>query len=196
MAYTKRPMPPVTPQLRADSALLDNMPVVLPAIFESWDHTASLEGTWRRIHNRLGNEVRAYLPRQRCYHTNGKLHVREAFDRLSQEGLFVQHVIRYTPVSKQSINALIILDRLRATRFLESVQGECWSIAAHPGGEHCLLRLTGDVALFDAILGAGHQRVYWMDRTATETCAAQVRFAYDQLFLPKRGEWVLPEAKE
>lgn len=188
-------MPLLTLRAPVDSALLGDLPVVVPAIFESWDRTLGLDETWRRIKDRLGNGVRSYLPGQRYYPTNGKLHVKEAFDRLSQEGLFVQHAVRYTPTPQESINAIIVVDRVAASRFVESVRRECSSIAAHPGPDGCLLRLSGGVGLFDAILGAGRHPVYWIDRVGTASCPARVRFAYDQLFHPGLGEWVMPEVR-
>lgn len=184
--------PPLQMGRAGSTSVLRDMPLVVPAVFESYGRTQSLDRTWTLIRERLGSSVRAYLPRQRYYPTNGKRHVRNAFSVLSEEGLFVQYVVQYQPSVESGVDAFVLDEHRRATEFLKSARADCTMVKAHPGKDECLLRVAGTHGLFDRLVDAGTRRVYWLNRQATTSCGARVRFAYEQLFDPTTGEWCLP----
>jgi hypothetical protein len=189
-------LPPVAatpPRSAACDRVLRDTPLVVPAVFEAWGHTQSLEKTWRVIKQRLGSSVRTYLPRQHYYPTNGKQHVKHAFDVLSQEGLFVQYSVRYRPLVEGSVDAFVLIDEQRAGEFVKRIRRDCTMIATHPGAHECLCRVAGGQQVFDAVLEAGGSRVFWVNHRATDSCPSRVRFAYEQLFDPRTGAWLLPE---
>lgn len=98
------------------AGLLRDVPLVVPAIFEGWRETLSFDKTWRRIKDRLGTGVREYVPRQRYCATNGKRHVKGAYDALSQEGLFVQYAAHYRG-PEGSVSAFVRVDQAVAAGF-------------------------------------------------------------------------------
>ncbi len=176
--------------------LLREVPLVVPAIFEGWGVTLSLDKTWRRIKDRLGSSVRSYVPRGRCYVTNGKRHVRNAYAALSEEGLFVQYAVHYRPRPTDDVEAFVRCESKRAAAFVAGVRAECSMLAVHPGAEECLFHVAGSARLLDVLMNAGIRRLYWVNRRATDACGVRVRFAYERLFDPKHGEWLLPEARD
>lgn len=176
------------------TGLLRDLPLVVPAIFEGWRETLSLDKTWRRIKDRLGGTVRHYLPGRRYCVTNGKHHVKAAYESLSQEGVFVQYAVRYQ-VPGDNIEAFLQCDRAEAAEFLATVRDDCTMVGIHPGSTQCLLHVTGGARLLNLVVNAGPTRCFWVNQRATQMCPARVRFAYEQLFNPRQGSWVLPDAK-
>lgn len=176
--------------------LLRDVPLVVPAIFEGWRETLSLDKTWQRIKERLGQHVRSYVPRQRYYATNGKRHVRAAYHALSHEGLFVQYAVHYHPRSADGVEAFVQCDHDVAAAFVERVRDEATLLAMHPGTDRVLFRVAGSARLLPLLLDAGASRCYWVHHRATDECPARVRFAYEKLFDPRTGSWVLPEANQ
>jgi len=174
----------------AREGLLQNSPLVVPATFEAWGRTLSLDGVWRRMKDRLGSSMRDYFPSQRYYATNGKLHVKNAFEVLSREGLFRQFAVR--PSLDNSIEAFAVMDHACIDKFLGAASADCFKIAVHPGSDGCLLRVAGSPRLFDSLLNC-ERRLFWVNRSATKAAGFPVRFAYESLFCPGSGEWLLPE---
>jgi len=167
---------------RSQEDLLRSFPLVVPVIFEGWNRRRSMPGLWTDIRERLGQQVREYVP-TRVHFANGKRHVKDAYETLTRAGLFQQQLIRYAPLATDGIEVIMLLTEPAVVRTL---QPHTRSIEYYEG-DPALLRLVGSTALLDALLslppGAG--TVY----LAQKQRATHVRFCYEDLFDPRRGTW-------
>lgn len=183
--------PPSRAWIAPDRALLQQHPYVVPAIFEAFGEMQSLDAIWKRTKSRLGSSLCQYFPAQRYYPTNGKLHVKQAYETLSAAGLFSQFVVRQQLES--NVEAFVLMDPQCTEEFLQTIRRECSMLAVHPSEEGSLLRLAGNPRVFDSLLNC-EKRLYWVNRAATNARTPKVRFAYESLFRPASAEWILPEA--
>jgi hypothetical protein len=174
-----------TPVLSATSVLLQEVPLVVPVIFEGWNQRASMPRLWAAVHDRLGGRVRDYV-RCRVRRTNGKMHVKHAYEQLTSTGLFRQQVIRYAAFLEDAVEILVVLPDAQS---LDVLRPHSRSIEQYEG-EHLVVRLVGTNGLFNALLSLppGSARLYFVHRQPTNT--ARVRFCYEFLFDPKPGAWV------
>lgn len=172
------------------SRLLRDVPLVVPVVFENWGRRLSLPGVWRAIVDRLGPGVREYVG-GRVYQTNGKQHVREALRALVGEGLFRQYVVRYEPLSSDSLRLLVLVswDRDRVVAFLERVRRDTLLVGVYPTTSGWLLRIDGSPSLLGAIIAARPDRVFFVREEAGPSC----RWRYEILFNPRAGSWLYPQ---
>jgi hypothetical protein len=177
--------PTRTPALVGTSVLLRESPLVVPVIFEGWNQRASMPRLWTAVHDRLGNRVRDYV-RCRVRRTNGKAHVKHAYEQLTNTGHFRQQVIRYATFQEDAVELLVVLPN---TRSLDALRPHARSIEQYEG-TNLVVRLIGTNGLFDALLALppGSARLYFIHRQPAES--PRVRFCYEFLFDPKPGIWI------
>lgn len=89
------------------------VPLVIPALYESWSYPNSLPALWSRIRERLGERARSFV-RRRVRVVNGKSHVRDAFHALRGEGLVRQHIVRYHPLLSRSVEVFMVISAERS----------------------------------------------------------------------------------
>jgi len=174
-------VPPMRPTVQ-------ECPLIVPVVFESWGRRASLQALWDAIHARLGDRVREYVGR-RCYQTNGKSHVRHALRVLSESGMFRQYVVRYRPLLNETLRLLVLTswDERRLQSFEQRIQGDAATIVTYPTASGWLLVLAGMPGLLERVMDAGPDCVYFLrDEEA-------VRFRYEELFDPASSSWKYPD---
>jgi hypothetical protein len=168
----------------------------VPVLFESWLGTQSLSSLWQEIHAHIADHLRAYVPRGRVYHTNGKLHVQRAYQSLNEHGLFRQYLLRYQGWSTDALE-VVLLFRDAAdwiAELIEALRPCAIAIETFFGDEgNAVLRVIGRHELVHAILAAHtdlrehHARVFV--RNPHQDRGARVRFCYELLFNPKTATW-------
>src|SRR6202022_2287168 len=82
---------------------------VIPVTFEMIEQRRSIPLLWNIIFDRLGERVWDYLP-PRINHLphNGKTYVCDALQLLNKSFLIRQHIIRYQPLEKTSIDLIAV----------------------------------------------------------------------------------------
>ena len=173
--------PPTVAAAPRSTEVLHTFPLVVPVIFEGWNRRTSLPQLWRRVDERLGSHLREYCPRRRRELTSP---VTAAYARLTAEGLFRQHAIRYTAFVKDTVEVLAVL---ADPALVDALRLHAVSIEEYEGSPH-VVRLVGTNGLLEAFLSlpAGAVQVYFVQK---HDCPC-VRFCYEFLFLPKTGSWV------
>lgn len=181
-------------------SLLAQQPLVVPVIAESWNQNVTLPSLWTAIHGRLGASIRSYLPRRRLLLVNGKRYVRDAYQALTDAGLFRQQVVRRTDLLPDQVEFVIVGFRM-SDRFLELV-ASLRAIAAMietywivDGG--ALLRVAGPARLLEVLLAGIADMpvdvaVMVVDRGRSRIPVG--RFRYDLLFDPRTG-WRFDRAR-
>jgi hypothetical protein len=174
-------LPPAVGEAPVCTALLREFPLVVPVIFEGWNRRTSLPQLWRSVDQRLGSQLREYVPRRRREPTSP---VTAAYERLTQEGLFRQHTIRYTAFVPDSVEVLAIV---ADPSILGALRLHAVSIEEYAGSP-VVVRLVGTSSLLEAFLSlpAGAVQLYFVHK---RDCPC-VRFCYEHLFVPKSGSWV------
>ncbi len=192
--------PDVMPALPAPTAapVLREQPLVVPVAFEAWN-AESMNGVWMRIRERNGGCLRDYVRRGRIYATNGKRHVREAYGRLCEHGLFRQYLVRYQGWHTGALEIFLFLQRAEEwlAEFAEAVRPSAMAIETYHG-EHgnAVVRIAGNEEAVRTVLGLqddmqryeAHIFVH-RPRSGTEL---SVRFCYEFLFDPTTGAWLFP----
>lgn len=197
-------LPGITPEsipvLKAatDTAVLHDEPLVVPVVFEAWG-AQSMTGIWDGIRARVRHRLRQYLRRGKIYGTNGKLHVRHTYDRLSQQGLFRQYLVRYQGWATGAWEVIVVLRHAGEylAELAEALRPHAVAIETYAGNDgaavvriagteevnRTLLALQDDLQRYDA-------RIFV--HNARRANDATVRFCYELLFDPSTGEWVFP----
>ncbi|HEY4360276.1 MAG TPA: hypothetical protein VGN17_04885 [Bryobacteraceae bacterium] len=183
-----KPVPPGT------SDLARRLPFVIPAMLELWTYPNSLPLGWARIRLRLGTSVRQYLPRTRIQYVNGKTHLTAAFRALKEEALLQQQLIRYHPLLAQSVEVFLTarMDHDEVLVFLQRLRPCLHAIETYPmeGGYWC--RLLGPHRLLDAIINVPtieRERLSGVHFHTKRHPTPVVRFHYETLFDPTKGNW-------
>ena len=180
-------------------AVLREYPLVVPAIVESWNHGESLAAVWTGITEHISERLRAYLCQGRIYRVNGKTHVRDAYQVLSDRGLFRQYIVRYQAWATESLEVFLFLQG--ATEWIAELQEALRPSAAvietfTADDGTALVRAVGHDTLLHVILGLHREsRAYVTQifvRNPHEERGAAVRFCYEFLFDPRTGTWLFP----
>lgn len=188
---------PVVPPL-ADEAVLREELLVVPVLFEAWG-AESMNGIWDRIRERVGDRLRRYVPRGRIYATNGKLHVRQAYERLSAQGLFRQYLVRYRGWFSEAFEVVVFLRHGGEwlAEFAEAVRPAAMAIETYPADDgSAVIRISGSEDVMRTLLGLQDElqrygaRIFL--RNPRRPNDVTVRFCYEMLFDPKTGTWVFP----
>ena len=185
---------PVEPDA-VETDLLRRTPFVLPAMTELWRYPNSLPLVWQRIHQRLGNRIKEFLPRTKIRYVNGKTHITDAFSLLQREGLVRQQIIRYHPLLAVSVEVFVMirLDRADVQRLLEGLRQVLHAVESYPTSDGYWCRLLGPHRLLDAIIKLpatirAHLRLVYFHTKRHPT--PLVRFAYETLYDGKNKTWV------
>jgi len=184
------------------AALLRDQPLVVPVIAESWGGQQSFAETWTRVVQRDEKRLRSYVPHGKIYATNGKAHIKDAWDTLERAGLFEQYVVRYDGLLGSNVEVFLVLRKSRdwLPELLEALRPVARVIESY-GDEHggALVRAIGSRDLLDALLGCQAELVRHAAgvyvRNTHEQHAGSVRFCYDFLFNPKTGSWEFPRER-
>lgn len=184
---------PVTPKI--ETGLLRRAPMIVPAVMEAWTYPNTLPHAWHRITRRAGNHLPSYM-RNATVSRTGWRHVGAAFEELQQAQLVNQHLVRCHPLLAMSVEVFTEwrLPREVLCNVLEKLRTFLHAVEAYPTGTGHWVRLLGPHRLLDAIAN--------LSATARSACtgfffhtkrhpAPRVRFAYEQLFNPKTGTWMV-----
>jgi hypothetical protein len=164
-------------------------PFILPVACELFRSPSSMDELWHAIQERLGGRVWEYFRRYtRRWPHNGKAYVRGAFDHLNRNGLVLQHIVRYAPLHKHTVELFLLTDNDEGLR--DHFAGLCPSMDAYPSKDAYLLRLQGDQAMIKRVITSPGIRQWWF--VNHERDAPPVRFAYETLFDPKTKTWQVP----
>ena len=172
---------PVVAAAPPSTEVLRTFPLVVPVIFEGWNRRTSLPALWRRVDERLGSQLREYVPRR---HRETTSPVTTAYARLTEEGLFRQHTIRYSAFVRDAVEVLaIVID----PTILAVLRSHVVSMEEYAGSP-LVVRVVGTSSLLAALLSlpAGAVQLYFVHK---RDCIG-VRFCYEHLFAPKSGSWV------
>ena len=183
---------------RTDDAVMREEPLVVPVVFEAWN-AESMNGIWTCIRERVRDNLRQYLRRGKIYGTNGKLHVRQTYERLSQQGLFRQYLVRYEGWRDETSEVIIFLRHANdwMAELAEAVRSSAAAMEAYSGDDgtvvvriagnhellHSYLALQNDLQRYDA-------RFFLHNPRCPSTPG--VRFCYEFLFDPRTGSWSFP----
>ncbi len=191
--------PPLDVPTSVDAVVLRDCPLIVPTIFEAWDGPASLAGIWAGIRGHVGDRLRLFVPRGRIYLVNGKTHVRQAYDCLSERGLFRQYLVRYDGWLAESLEVFVFLRRARdwVPEFSEAVRPVAVAIETYSADEEsAVVRIIGGQALVRTVLGLQDDLRQHGARVCVRNprpgVLGRVRFCYEFLFDPKAGTWVFP----
>ncbi len=186
---------PIPADAVAQSDLVCQRPFVLPALMELWTYPNTLPLVWQRIHQRLGNRVKEFLPRTKIRYVNGKTHITDAFRCLQAEGLVRQQLIRYHPLLAVSVEVFVMirLGRSDVQHVLACLRGVLHAIESYPTSDGYWCRLLGPHRLLDAIIKLPgeirtHLRLVYFHTKRHPT--PLVRFAYETTYDPKNKTWV------
>jgi hypothetical protein len=191
--------PPLDLPVVDDAEVLQEFPLVVPAIFESWNHSQSLADIWTASSSRIGDRLRNYLPRGRIYRVNGRMHVRHAFDMLSKYGLFRQYLIRYEGWQRESLEIFVFFHHAGdwLPELCEAIRPVAIAIETYNGTDgSALLRVVGregalrQLLEFQEELGHHGGRIFL--RNVNREKEEHVRFCYEFLFDAKTKQWVFP----
>jgi hypothetical protein len=191
--------PPLDSPVVDDAVVLQEFPLVVPAIFESWNHSQSFADIWNASAAHIGDHLRCYLPRGRIYHVNGKLHVHHAFDVLSKYGLFRQYLIRYEGWLRESLEVFVFFHHADdwLPELCEALRPVAIAMETYNGNDgDAVLRVVGREGVLRQLLGFQEElgqhagRVFL--RNANHEKEEHVRFCYEFLFDAKQKTWVFP----
>lgn len=180
----------------AAADLLERLPLIIPAVFESIEARRSYPDLWQAIYDRLGNHVWEYFPTgvRRLPH-NGATYVRRAFVLLSDAQLVRQHIIRYQPLQEITVEVFLLVRGTgdAAWRFL----ADAAAIEVYPAvGGDVLVRVSSELRSLSRILSATLPLqvtdCWFMDRTANGQ-RPRVRFRYEELYDVRTSTWTLPQ---
>ena len=178
------------------SELLRRYPFIVPAMAELWAYPNSLPLAWYRIYQRLGENVRRYLPGTTIRHVNGKTHLTDAFGVLRRELLLRQQIIRYHPLLAVSVEVFLLvrMERDDARKFLGCLREVLHAVETYPMEDGYWCRVLGPHRLLDAIINLPPDvreclgSVYFHTKRHP---TPRVGFDYERLFDPKKGRWRL-----
>ncbi len=183
------------PRCTPDSRdIIERYPLLIPAIFESIESRQSYPGLWDAIYGRLGGRVWEYLPRfsRRLPH-NGKQYVREAFRLLNDAHLVGQHLVRFGPWREVGIELFLLI--AAPAEEVVSALSQAVAVEVYPTDTGSLVHLFAPLScltlLFSASLALPITSVWFVDRTTNERQPLRARVAYERLFDPQTGSWVL-----
>lgn len=170
--------------------LLQRYPLVVPVIGEHLERRVSQQELWEAIYRKLGDRVWQYLPkRARRLPHNGKQYVRHVLNLLNEHGIFTQYLIRFEPLAPACLDLLLVLRGGNPGALAASV-------VEHYPGEPAIALCSNTTAtlklLFTAqplVTVAEH---FVVDHLRNQREPLRVRFAYERLFDPATGAWVLP----
>jgi len=186
------------PQEEKDcSGLLKSYPFVVPVIFENYGRRLSLVELWKIIYEGLGKNVWSYLPKERRMSVNGKAYVKKAFKMLGDWQVFRQNIIRYKPMLEHGIEIFLLININDLSSLMDCVGKFCPLAEFYSGTEDALVRLVGDSSLLYALMdfsATGKMRMFIFDKKRTWD-SSRARFAYEELFNPKSGEWTFDKGK-
>jgi hypothetical protein len=174
--------------------LLERYPLLIPAIFEGIESRQSYPALWDAIYDRLGSRVWEYLPRfsRRLPH-NGKRYVSEAFRILTDAHLIRQHVIRYAPWQDTGIELFLMVRA--GTDEVARAFPEAVAIEIYPTTEGSLAHVYAPLSclnrIFTATLTLPITNVWYVDRLMNDEQPLRSRVAYERLFDPTTGTWVI-----
>lgn len=178
-----------------ENDLVRRCPFIIPAMTELWTYPNSLPVAWHRIHQRLGERIKHFLPRTRIRYVNGKNHITAAFGVLQREGLVRQQLIRYHPLLAVSVEVFVMirLERAIVQGLLEGLRGVLHAVESYPTGDGYWCRLLGPHRLLDAILRLpsdvrSHLRLVFFHTKRHPT--PLVRFRYETLYDTTTNGWV------
>lgn len=169
---------------------LEECPLAVAVVFETWGRRRSLDGIWRTIQQRLGGRVREYVGR-RYYATNGKAHVRFALQTLAEHGAFRQYVVRYRPLLKDTVQLLVLgsWTEPELRTLLADIAHDTVMSVAYPTTAGWLLQLAGRPRLIERVMDARADAVYFLREEVP------ARFRYEDLFVPSTKSWRYPDRK-
>jgi hypothetical protein len=159
----------------------------IPVLTETWNQQLSLTQLWQRIHARLGDDVRRYLPTRRFYPVNGKRHVKVVLRTLLQMGAFRQYVLRFptdcrllllAPTYERSLPSALRRTTRSAELFPTLNRGALW-------------RLAGSHDLFGARSSLAASSIFLVEQHAPPP----VRFCYEWLLDPDKRQWEFSEER-
>jgi hypothetical protein len=179
--------------------ILTTNPLVVPFIAESWDRDTTHAGLWKRMHERLGKNARAYLSNRKPRRVNGKSDVSAAGALLGKKGLFRQVMLREALLERDRVE-VVLLDGAPTDQVIElltALRQTADSVETYPSTDGCTVaRATGPTEMLRLIMATvtgttGAPRIMIADRERTAR-EEQPRFRYEFLFNPRTGSWVFP----
>lgn len=166
------------PPSRPDPLPLPTDPFLVPVCLAAVTGKPSLQSLWQRVHERLGDRVWSYLPRQKRLRRNGKRYVRRAFRALNEHCLVSQHLVRIPHLERTLLTMLVLADAL----LLPELRRNAETIEYYPSREGFLVRAVGGVGLLKVVIAS--DAPWWILEEERTDAAPPVRVRFEDIHSP------------
>lgn len=168
--------------------LLATEPLIIPVLAELTESRTSIPELWERIHSRLQDRIRQYVPTRRVWVTNGKHYVHATLTALTRALVLHEHVVRFAPLEHDTIEVLLHSTDAEALLRLGAISIDSYQI----NDEHALHAVRLTLPVFKQLLQLPTITILSItDDLLNAQAPLQCRFRYETLHDPRKG-WRQP----